>query len=106
MLGQSDENGNLNKFINQLKEKDALLKERDSKLEELAVKNNLYLEEKLDLKKQLERAQKRIESTPAAGFQSQKTVRVANESFQAAAGTGITQAQLDAEKAEVDRVKT
>lgn len=66
MLGQSDEDGNLNKFIQQLKEKDALIKERDSKLDDLASSNNLLQEEKADLKKQLERGLKR-RPTMAAG---------------------------------------
>ena len=86
MLGETDENGVLNKYIAQLKEKDALLKERDSKLEDLADKNNLLTEEKLELKKQLARLERR--ATSAAGLQSQITrSRNAPDSFTAGAAS-------------------
>ena len=51
LLGQNDRDGVLNKYIAQLKEKDALLAERDSMLDDLSQRNKLLEGEKADLKK-------------------------------------------------------
>ena len=57
--------------------------ERDSKLEDLKNKNHLLLEEKLDLKKQLERTEKRVTESRTG------TRPRPNESFGASAA-GVT----------------
>lgn len=58
-LEGSDENSKIAEFVKKLKEKDALIMERDTKLEELGTKNNLIDEEKAELKKQLARTERR-----------------------------------------------
>ena len=100
-LEGADENSQIAEFIKQLKEKDALIVERDEKLEDLKNRNHLLLEEKLDLKKQLEKTEKRGNET------NPSRMSVLNDSFQAASAgvTGASQAELDSAKDEVDKIK-
>ena len=107
-LEGGDENSKIAEFIKQLKEKDALIIERDTKLEELASRNNLLDEEKADLRKQLARTERR-QTISRGTFNSQKTRSRAapNESFEVGTPgmTGASVAELDAAKAEITKVK-
>ena len=103
-LEGADGNSKIAEFIKQLKEKDALIMERDAMLEELGNKNNLLDDEKTELKRQLGRLERRNTVSRGGVYSSQKTRSRIRPSETNVAGGASTE-ELDTAKAEITKVK-